>query len=255
VLLGAGTALLRRDRASKLVLWWAALYPVAPSLMNEIPSATRGIMGAPMFALLGGIGFAAALRALRWLITPSPSRSTAAAPVDGVMRPRRRARWARVIQGIAIAAAAVPFGYEVATYLHAYFVEYPTYAALTPGGFQYGYRDMINYMESQRANYDVLLLSATDSNQPQVCAVLSPHRSARMDEPPRFRLLDRQTGRVFAIFARPTRVAGCIPTTSICSATSTSRSASRAGRQAGVVVAEVKGRKQISRTGRFSASF
>ena len=49
VLLGAGTALLRRDRASKLVLWWAALYPVAPSLMNEIPSATRGIIGAPLF--------------------------------------------------------------------------------------------------------------------------------------------------------------------------------------------------------------
>ena len=29
---------------------------------------------------------------------------------------------------------------------------------------------MIHYMESQRANYDVLLLSATDSNQPQVFA-------------------------------------------------------------------------------------
>ncbi|MGH7790480.1 MAG: glycosyltransferase family 39 protein, partial [Candidatus Binatia bacterium] len=67
VLLGAGTALLRRDRASKLVLWWVALYPVAPSLMNEIPSATRGIIGAPVLCLLAGIGFAALLRALRWL--------------------------------------------------------------------------------------------------------------------------------------------------------------------------------------------
>ena len=49
---------LRRDRASKLMLWWLALYPVAPSLMNEIPSATRGIIGAPVLCLLAGVGFA-----------------------------------------------------------------------------------------------------------------------------------------------------------------------------------------------------
>lgn len=157
VLLGAGTALLRRDRASKLALWWMVLYPVAPSLMNEIPSATRGVIGAPGFALLAGIGFAAALRALRWLV--GGARGT----------PRRR-RVALAAQGLAVLIAAAVLGREVAAYLHAYFVDYPTYAALTPGAFQYGYRDAIQYMESQRGNYDVLLLSATDANQPQVFA-------------------------------------------------------------------------------------
>jgi 4-amino-4-deoxy-L-arabinose transferase-like glycosyltransferase len=150
VLLGAGSALLRRDRASKLVLWWLALYPVAPSLMNEIPSASRGIIGAPVLCLLAGLGFAATLRVLRWM-----------------------AYWRRLgiaVQAAAIAAAAAVLGPQVAAYLHAYFVDYPTYAALTPGAFQFGYRDAIQYMESQRSQYDVLLLSATDTNQPQVFA-------------------------------------------------------------------------------------
>lgn len=150
VLLGAGVALLRRDRASKLLLWWLALYPVAPSLMNEIPSASRGIIGAPILCLLAGTGFAAALRALRFL---APWR-----------------RWGMALQATAALAALVVLGGQVGRYLHAYFVDYPTYAALTPGAFQFGYRDAIAYMESERANYDVLLLSATDANQPQVFA-------------------------------------------------------------------------------------
>ncbi|MBZ5562622.1 MAG: hypothetical protein LAP13_09395, partial [Acidobacteriia bacterium] len=34
-ILGAVVILVRRDRASKLALWWLACYPVAPSLMTE----------------------------------------------------------------------------------------------------------------------------------------------------------------------------------------------------------------------------
>jgi 4-amino-4-deoxy-L-arabinose transferase-like glycosyltransferase len=150
VLVGIGAALLRRDRVSKLMLWWLVLYPVAPSLMNEIPSATRGIIGVPIFCLLAGLGFAAALRVVRWLV-PRP-------------------RWGRALQAAAAVAGLAVLGLQVRAYLHAYFVEYPTYAALTPGGFQFGYRDALQYMESERGNYDQLLLSATDSNQPQIFA-------------------------------------------------------------------------------------
>ena len=150
VLLGAGAALLRRDRASKLLLWWLALYPVAPSLMNEIPSASRGIIGAPILCLLAGIGFAALLRALRFVV------------------PRRR--WGVALQGVAAVAGLALLGVDVARYLRAYFVDYPTYAAMTPGAFQFGYRDAIEYMETQRDQYDQLLLSSTDANQPQVFA-------------------------------------------------------------------------------------
>lgn len=148
VALGALAALLRRDRASKLVLWWVALYPVAPSLMTEIPSASRGIIGAPAFALLAAMGLGAALDTLGWLL-----------------------RWRRVAlaaQGTALAAVAGMTGLEFARYLHDYVVEYPKYSAPTYGGFQYGYRDSIHYMESQRANYDLLMLTAVEVNQPQI---------------------------------------------------------------------------------------
>ncbi len=148
LLLGAVGALLRRDRASKLLLWWVALYPIGPSLMNEIPSSSRGIIGAPALCLLTGIGFGAALRFLGWVV---------------------RRRWlALAAQTAAVFASAAVLGPQVARYLHAYFVDYPTYSAISPGGFQYGYRDMIHYMESQRDKYDLLMMTATDVNQPQV---------------------------------------------------------------------------------------
>jgi hypothetical protein len=145
---GAVVALLRRDRASKLVLWWLACYPVAPCLMTEIPTASRGIIGAPAFCLLAGIGLAAALRILGWL-----------------------ARWrplALAVQTAALAAVGYFGTLQTAKYLHAYFVDYPKYSAWGYGGFQYGYRDVIHYMESERKNYDLLGMTAVEVNQPQI---------------------------------------------------------------------------------------
>jgi 4-amino-4-deoxy-L-arabinose transferase-like glycosyltransferase len=148
LLLGAAVVLLRRNRASKLVLWWVLLYPIGPSLMTEIPSASRGFIGSAGLCLLTGIGFAAALRALSFAL-------------------RRRAIHLPA-QVAAVAAAAAFLLPEVKSYLHAYFVDYPTYSALTPGGFQYGYRDVIHYMETQRGKYERLMLTATDVNQPYI---------------------------------------------------------------------------------------
>lgn len=160
LLLGAAVVALRRDRASKLVLWWLALYPGGASLMTEIPSATRAFIGAPAFCLLTGIGFAAALRALGWL---------------GRWRPV-----ALTLQTAAVAGATYALAPEVMKYLQAYFIEYPKYSAPTYGGFQYGYRDSIHYMESQRANYDLLMLTAVEVNQPQIFPLfynrIDPHR-------------------------------------------------------------------------------
>ncbi|MBI4514844.1 MAG: glycosyltransferase family 39 protein [Deltaproteobacteria bacterium] len=148
LLLGVAVMLLRRDRVSKLVLWWLALYPVAPSLMTEIPSASRGFIGAAAFCLLAAIGLAAGLRLLGWLA--------------------RRRRLALAVQTAALAAAAYVLGPQVQAYLRAYFIEYPKYSAPTYGGFQYGYREVVQYMESQRPNYDLLMLTAVEVNQPQI---------------------------------------------------------------------------------------
>jgi len=148
VILGALVALLRRDRASKLAVWWLAVYPIAPTLMTEIPTASRGIMGAPAFCLLAAIGLGAALRALGWI---------------GRWRPLSLTLQTAGL--VAFAYFAVP---ELHRYLHAYMVEYPKYSAPGYGGFQYGYRDSIEYMESERTHYDLLMLTAVEVNQPQI---------------------------------------------------------------------------------------
>jgi 4-amino-4-deoxy-L-arabinose transferase-like glycosyltransferase len=148
LLLGAAAAALRRDRASKLLLWWLVIYPISPSLMTEIPSASRGFIGVPAFCLLTGLGLGTALRALAWIL-----------------------RWRPLIlsaQTAALGVAAYFLVPQVHHYLQLYFHDYPKYSAPTYGGFQYGYRQVIEYMESKRSEYDLLLMTAVNVNQPQV---------------------------------------------------------------------------------------
>ena len=159
LLLGIVVAALRRDRGSKLLLWWLVLYPVGPSLMTEIPSASRGIIGVPALCLLTALGLAAALRAVGWI-----------------------ARWrplALTLQAAALGASAYFLVPDVVRYLHTYFEEYPKLSAPTYGGFQYGYRDAIHYMESQRSKYDLLMMTAVEVNQPQIFPLFYNHMDAR----------------------------------------------------------------------------
>lgn len=148
LLLGIVVALAYPNRATKLIVWWLALYPLGASLMTEIPSATRAIIGVPAFCLLTAIGAVAILRALGWI---------------GRWRPL-----ALTLQSAAIGAGLYFLAPEVDAYLRAYFLDYPAQSAPGYGGFQYGYRESIQYMESRRDEYDVLMLTAVEVNQPQV---------------------------------------------------------------------------------------
>ncbi len=147
LLVGIVAALLRRDRFSKLVLWWLVVYPSGATMLTEIPSATRAFIGVPAFCLLTGIGLATALWALnvfRW-------------------RPLVRA-----LQAAGLCAAGYVLGQQASAYWRFYANEYPKYSAPTYGGFQYGYRDSIAFMEPLRSRYARLMLTATEVNQPQI---------------------------------------------------------------------------------------
>ncbi|MGH9316041.1 MAG: hypothetical protein ACRD1P_02885, partial [Thermoanaerobaculia bacterium] len=148
LVLGLGVLLFQRSREPKLVLLWLLLYPVGASLMNEIPSASRGFIGSAAFCLTAGIGVAALLQGLGWL--------------------GRRPRIAFALRLLVLTALAAVASAETATYLRLYFREYPKYSAPTYGGFQYGLRDVIATMEPQRSKYPLLMLTATDVNQPQI---------------------------------------------------------------------------------------
>jgi 4-amino-4-deoxy-L-arabinose transferase-like glycosyltransferase len=143
--LGLLWALWPRRPAGKLLLWWLILYPVAPALMNEAPSASRGFIGVGAFCLLAAAGVVLLLDLLARLIAHEKVRS--------------------VTQTLAVAALVVWTGRDTWRYWQAYAGTYPRQAARD---FQYGYRETIRFMEARRKDYDLLLLTARDVNQPQI---------------------------------------------------------------------------------------
>ena len=167
-LLGVGVvvAALRRDRAMRLPLVWLGLYPAAAALMNEIPSASRGFIGAPAFALLGAIGAGGLLR------------------LAARVGPRR----AGALQGLLIAVGVAVLGTATARYWALYRDEYPLYAAKEYTGFQFGHRQVLDYFRQHYDEYDLLLLSTRRSNQPEVFLRFydGTQRPLREGEPPPF---------------------------------------------------------------------
>jgi 4-amino-4-deoxy-L-arabinose transferase-like glycosyltransferase len=148
LVIGVGIALLRRDRAMRLPLLWLGLYPLAPALMNEIPSASRGIAGAPAFCLVAAIGAGWLLRLAARL---SANRRTALA-LQGAL----------ALLGLAVLVPAV----------HAYWVlyrdDYTRYSAKEYTGFQFGHRQVVEYFRRHYDEYDFLLLTTRKSNQPDI---------------------------------------------------------------------------------------
>ena len=120
----------------RLPLLWLALYPLAPALMNEIPSASRGIAGAPAFCLVAAIGAGGLLRLAAQVSRRRARRVRAAGRVR-----RRRAgrRWRRR-----------------APLLGPYRDEYPLYSAKYYTGFQYGHRQVVEYFRDHYDEYDLL---------------------------------------------------------------------------------------------------
>ncbi len=148
IALGVLTVLARRERKLWLAFWWLLAYPVAPALMTEIPSASRGFIGSAAFCLFAGIG---AGTVLRW-----PQR------LAGRPLLVRATQATIVLAGLAV---LVP---EVAHYWHLYTVEYPRYAAKFFTGFQFGKRDVIAYFATHQDAYDQMVLTTYLSNQAHI---------------------------------------------------------------------------------------
>ena len=146
----------------KLFLWWMVLYPVAPALMNEAPSASRGFIGVAGFCLVAAAG--------------------ATLVLDGIRRVIPWLTVARVLQTAAVAGLIAGLGIEGQRYWTAYTTTYPRQAA---DDFQYGYRDAIGFMEDRRNQYDLLLLTANHVNMPQIFAAF--YNAERPGGPPTVR--------------------------------------------------------------------
>jgi 4-amino-4-deoxy-L-arabinose transferase-like glycosyltransferase len=147
LIIGALSAVFRRDRAPLLVLAWLLLYPIGPSLMTEIPSASRGIIGAPAFCMLAALGGGALLRLVPQLTS------------------RRALAW--FLQIMLLTAGGFFLAPQVHHYWRIYTTDYPQYSAKYYYGFQFGHREVVRYFLDHRDEYDQMILSTTDNNQPQ----------------------------------------------------------------------------------------
>jgi 4-amino-4-deoxy-L-arabinose transferase-like glycosyltransferase len=161
LVLGLLTASGRRDPPLLLVLWWLTLYPLAAALLNEIPSASRGFIGAPGLCLLTAIGAGAALR---WMVEFTSSRGRALA-----------------LQAAGLALAAVFLVPQVRHYWRLYSEDYRLYAAKYYTGFQYGHREVIDHFRANYDEYDELIITTHMSNQPEAFLRFF----AGLHEPPR----------------------------------------------------------------------
>ena len=148
LLLGLVVTLTRRDRALALPLLWVALYPIAPALMNEIPSASRGFIGSVGLCLLAGLGIGALLRLPTQFLE------------------RRSAVLAAQI-GLFVAAGLVSFP-EARQYWRLYTEDYPRYAAKFYTGFQFGNAEVAQYFMAHADEYESMVLTLRKSNQPDV---------------------------------------------------------------------------------------
>ncbi len=149
LLLGLVALIRSRSRTTALVLVWLALYPLAASFIRrEIPSASRGIIGAPAFCLLAALGADWVWRACRRVATEKISVGT--------------------LRTVALGSLLIMLGSEAARYWTLYSEDYAAYAAKYFVGFQYGHEQAVDYLLDHYDEYDRVLLTTTWSNQPEI---------------------------------------------------------------------------------------
>ncbi|MDD5556407.1 MAG: PA14 domain-containing protein, partial [bacterium] len=145
-LLGLVLCLVKYRREGALLVWWLALFPVAAALTVEVPSATRAIAALPILPGIAAVGmgfiFSRFLADRRLVL--------------------------RAAGGAAIVAYLAYFVPEFGEYVRAYYLRYPAFSAEGIYGFQYGYREMIRFMQSRRDEYDRLVVTSRDANMPNI---------------------------------------------------------------------------------------
>ncbi|OGL48113.1 MAG: hypothetical protein A2161_02605 [Candidatus Schekmanbacteria bacterium RBG_13_48_7] len=146
VILGVLFSVLPPRRLNIMLLWWLALFPAGAALTNET-FATRSIMGCPLAPIFSAYSFSRVwfyIKRIKW----------------------RWLRWPiHFILGLAL---LLSIGYESFKYFKIYFLDYNKMSASGVYGFQFGYRDIIKYMEENRDQYPQKLLTASYVNNPEI---------------------------------------------------------------------------------------
>ncbi len=133
-------------RHSILLLLWLGLFPFGAALTTDL-YATRSIMGSPLAAIFISISVARL-----WII------------IAGIRW--RCVRWPT--NALLLGLVFLPIIPESYRYFKIYFEKYSEMSAQGFNGFQYGYRQIIHFMEAHSEEYPQKMLTATDVNYPDV---------------------------------------------------------------------------------------
>ncbi len=120
---------LKNNKNSQLLIYWLLIYPIAGAVTASGPFTSRGIIGAPLFAILASIGiFTTILHAKKFIPTH-----------------------------ILTTIITIIIFINLCLFTKFYFIQYPLYSA-NYLGWQYGPRDIITYFTQNEKDYDDLIM-------------------------------------------------------------------------------------------------
>jgi hypothetical protein len=121
-----------KQKTNQLLLFLILIYPIGGSLVLDPPFSSRSIIGAPIAAILMGLGMITLFTMLQ-----------------------------KIRKGILTKAIACLVGacltLNIFTFMSFYFFHYPSLSA-DYWGWQYGAKDIVSYFVSQEENYDELIM-------------------------------------------------------------------------------------------------
>jgi len=131
LLAGVGLCVWKHGRPEILLLWWLVIFPVSASLTKDPAHALRSAVALPAFQL--------ACACFLGLVYSRLERKQPAF------------RYAMLLGFVLLSAIALT---QVYGYLNEYYTEYPVYSAYGYYGFEYGNKQIYEYTESVKGDYE-----------------------------------------------------------------------------------------------------
>ena len=128
IIIGLLSALKSKSQNLKFLLAWLLIAPIPASLATPTPHALRAITFLPLWSIFAAIGLAT-------LISSNIKQN---------------------VKKTILAALFIVAAYNLITYFHLYYKHYPREKA---ADWQYGYRQMVEYVDSVKDNFDVVAIS------------------------------------------------------------------------------------------------
>ena len=128
IVLGLIYAVKSKEKGLKFLLLWLLIAPIPPSIATPTPHALRALTFIPLWSIFAAIGTYVLLK----------------------VATKRTAKY------IVLAILVIVASYNILTYFHLYYIHYPKEKA---PDWQDGYQEMVQYINSQKDDYEVVAVT------------------------------------------------------------------------------------------------